>query len=336
MRTLLLAIGAASCAAALGCGGTSGPGAASGNAAGVLSVQPAPEPLDGRFARYKRGGSRPATTQAFGFKVEDLPRAPPGPNEIKKDKDKEKDKDKKDPPAPKRKYADAAITYDNPASPRAYARVSVKDLVVGNIRIGFYDGFVHAGGVMRECGPGLPQYQKAEQPAEWRGVKKDGSKLRLVLGHGTFDPVVCELYETSVRSVELMALPGTPFHAARVDCEACGPGGTRIYVFAPPLAQTFTEGSVTSSAWSKAQLMVIDSARGLASAFRGRMVPASAQEWGTIAGSPIKPGAPEQLVGIDVVQGVGDALPEAIAFMGPARLQNRAVIDVFGEGGFDQ
>jgi hypothetical protein len=322
---------------AVGCGGAAGPGAGSGNAAGVVSVQQAPEPFERNFARYKRGGSRPANTQAFGFRVEDLPRIAAGPNELKKDKDKEKDKKAKEPPLPKRKYADASIAYDNPASPRAYARISVKDLVVGNIRIGYYDGFVHAGGVMRECGPGLPQYQKAEQPAEWRGVKKDGSKLRLLLGHGTFDPVACELYETSVRSVELMALPGTPFHAARVDCEACGPGGTRIYVFAPPLGQTFTEGSVTSAAWSKAQLMVIDSARGLASAFRGRLVPATAQEWGTITGSALKLGTPEQLVGIDVVQGVGDALPEAIAFMGPARLQqSRGVLDGFGGEGFEE
>jgi hypothetical protein len=208
-------------------------------------------------------------------------------------------------------------------------RVTLHNQALGRIRIGGREGAVTldgAGGVYVTCG-GEYRGRTMISPARWEWLSMEQGTMRLHIVNAWFDTQTCKASVVTRTEVSARALPGGLLYAFR-ECEGptsetlaqALPCKREFVTFLGPRAQQVVASGVGGEArtaiggFSRVSLPL---RRGGGGSFMGRVDAPTLRNWLTATGSQSALQG-EMVVGAEVVQGIDDPEPLAVAYSAPA------------------
>jgi hypothetical protein len=199
--------------------------------------------------------------------------------------------------------------------------VSVKNASLGNVRAGWSEGRFGAGqrGASVTCTKLAPVHGRYV-PLSWTSFeKRPGGGLSMVSAVGVFDLAECEGLVRERSTITLTALPHGVFFGFREECKDCG-GGQRVVLVGPPLvgAQASSQGGDASvGSHGSYSLTRLTLRKGGSAAVQARVQAGTIDTWRAQVSPTVAALTGELLVGVDLVQGVRDAAPEAVVYATP-------------------
>jgi hypothetical protein len=196
-------------------------------------------------------------------------------------------------------------------------RVLLVDHKVGRIRIGFTESGIVAGtgGVYVTCGGGDVAGRRP-LPARWESLDAEGADgARFTVTNAWFDPVTCKLVVVGRASVVAKSIADGVLFAYRQTCASCA-SGESLVVLGPRLdhlAAAAVGGDVQQNVGSVTRVL-LPIRRGGGGSILAAIASTTLTGWFEIFPSHGHVGG-EALVGVELLQGVGDSEPTAIAYV---------------------
>lgn len=203
--------------------------------------------------------------------------------------------------------------------PPTVVRVGLTVSTWARLRIGSAEAAIGpeaAGGVFLTCGgpQGIPQ---PLVPARWESVTVTPDRgVEYHVTTAWFDPRTCSAHIMDHRSVKAAPLAGRLLHAFRAPCALACDGGQVVTILGPrfdTLATSATSGDV-SAAEGTLTRVTLPVRQGAGASMVGRALASTTEPWTRKLGLDTPRSG--VVVGVEIAQGVADAEPIAIAYVG--------------------